>query len=218
MKVAPGVLAVMALAGACSDTADHAGATCVLVDTSGSYVDEVKPAIQLVKLWALPSLNTGDTLVVARIDGESFDKANVVAVATMDPRPSRANAQKLMMAQALDAFAQDVQRARYTDIRGGVQLCADYLKEVPAGRRTVLVLSDMQEDLPPGVHRQWAANELEGMYVVALNVKRLRKDQADPATYRERLAQWDQAVQQAGGAGWRVVQDVAHLPALRPED
>jgi len=207
---APALLACVLLA--CDDVSEHAQATCALVDTSGSYVSEVAPAMQILKLALLPQSTPGDTLVAAFIDADSYEKQNVVAVMTLDARPSQANAQKLAFANALDGFSRKVMTARHTDISGGVLLCADYLREARAARKTIVIFSDMQEELPPGTRRELTG--LGGIDVVALNVKRLRTDNADPARYRERLAVWDSTITAAHGKGFQWVQDAQRLAAL----
>src|SRR5206468_4683849 len=83
-------LAACVLIG-CTDVSADAHATCVLIDVSGTYADEVPAAIQLVKLAVLPRVTTGHSLVAATIDDDSYDKRNLIAVMTADARPSVAN-------------------------------------------------------------------------------------------------------------------------------
>ena len=54
----------------------------------------------MIRKGLLPHLTPGDTLVVIRIDSESYRKDNVEAHMTLDVRPSKANAQKLQLASA----------------------------------------------------------------------------------------------------------------------
>jgi hypothetical protein len=130
---------------------------------------------------------------------------------TLDPRPSRANAQKLALARQLDEFAAGDERSRYTDIPGAMMLGAEYLQEVASGSRIMLIFSDLQEELPAGSTRQMGDTELEGIQVVAMNVKRLEDDTADPGVFRRRLQTWQQRVERAGGAGWRTFMDSGKL-------
>src|SRR5207237_9867281 len=125
-------------------------------------------------------------------------KQNVEAHMTLDARPSRANAQKLALASTLDAFAHKRLRSGHTDIRGAMMLGAEYLRETNAGRRTMVVFSDMEEDLPRGVKRDMAPDELKGVRVLAMNVKRLGPDNANPMAYRARLANWEKQVTSPG--------------------
>ena len=70
----------------------------------------------------------------------------------------------------------------------------------------ILVFSDMQEDLPSGTTRSWPSASWPTSQVVAVNVKRLQSDNADPQLFRGRLADWEQRVMSHGAAGWRQVQ------------
>jgi hypothetical protein len=78
----------------------------------------------------------------------------------------------------------------------------------------MLVFSDMEEDLAPGTERTLSADEFSGIYVVAMNVKRLGADNADPAAFRNRLATWERRVLAAGGSGWKTFNDSSKLAAF----
>ena len=75
----------------------------------------------------------------------------------------------------------------------------------------MLVFSDMQEDLAPGTRRTLGDDEFAGVYVAAMNVKRLGADNADPMAFRGRLAAWEKRVLDAGGKGWRTFMDPSKL-------
>ena len=49
--------------------------------------------------------------------------------------------------------------------------------------------------------------------MVALNVTKLRTDQADPREYLDRLAYWEKKVTDGGGT-WKVVNDLERLESL----
>jgi len=119
----------------------------VLIDVSGTYADEKPEVVRILKRDVLPALLPGDTLVVIRIDSESYEKENLEALVTLDARPSRANAQKLALARKLDAFASRHEQAEYTDIPGAMMLGAEYLREIEAGSRVMLVFKDTQKTL-----------------------------------------------------------------------
>jgi len=210
-------LALAALCGSCTGGAQYAHAVVALVDVSGTYVDQKAEVVNVIRRGLLPRLTPGDTLVVIRIDGESYTKDNVEASVKLDLRPSKANAQKLAFASQLDEFARRPERARHTDIRGAMMLGAEYLRETGAGRRTMVVFSDMEEDLPRGVKRDLAANELAGVRVVAMNVKRLAADNANPAAYRQRLSSWEQQVTSHGAKEFKVVLEPSKLADLLDE-
>jgi len=195
----------------CDDGARYDQAVCVLVDESGTYADERGEVVRILKREVLPALEPGDTLMVIRIDGESYEKDNVVTLVTLDPRPSRANAQKLALAQTLDRMARREARATHTDIPGAMMLGSEYLAELSSGSRVMLVFSDMQEDLAPGTQRELADDEFRGIHVAAMNVKRLGSDNADPGVFRDRLSSWERRVKDAGGSGWRTFLDASKL-------
>ena len=156
-------------------------------------------------------MEPGDTLLVIRIDGESYEKDNVETLVTLDPRPSQANEQKFAMAQKLDTFARNNRRSSHTDIPGAMMLGGEYLNELKSGSRVMLVFSDMEEDLAPGTERTLSKDEFSGIFVVAMNVKRLGRDNADPEVFRNRLATWERRVLDAGGSGWKTFMDASKL-------
>ena len=59
--------------------------------------------------------------------------------------------------------------------------------------------------------------ELEDVRVVAINVKRLQGDKADPQRFRERMENWEQRVTAAHAAEWRTVNDSAKLSTYLAE-
>jgi len=199
------LLALSLLAASCSSGAQYAQAVVALVDVSGTYADQKPQVVEVIRKGLLPHLLPGDSLIVIRIDSESYRKDNVEASVKLDVRPSKANAEKLAFAQQLDAFAHRSGRAAHTDIRGAMMLGAEYLRETGAGKKTMVVFSDMAEDLPRGVKRDMAPDELKGVRVLAMNVKRLAADNADPTGYRQRLSGWEKQVTAHGAREFKVV-------------
>jgi hypothetical protein len=212
MRRAIPLLAVLLVALGCSDGRRYDQAVAVLIDVSGTYADEKGEVVKILKREVLPTLVPGDTLLVMRIDSESYQKENVEALVTLDHRPSQANAQKLGLAKKLDAFVRSEGRSEYTDIPGAMMLAAEYLREIPSGSRVMLVFSDMREDLPKGSSRKLAEKEFDGIEVVAMNVKRLASDNADPERFRTRLARWERMVTDSGATGWHTFMDPTKLP------
>lgn len=206
------LLALASLSLACSDGYQYRQAIAVLVDVSGTYTDQQTEVAKILKREVLPGLVPGDALMLIRIDSQSYEKDNLVTLVTLDPRPSKANAEKLALAAKLDAFAAGAVRSEYTDIRGAMMLAADYLREIPAGSRVILVFSDLNEDLPTGTTRALEQGEFADIDVVAVNVKRLQSDNADPQLFRSRLTRWEEEIRGHGAAGWRSVQDAGQLP------
>jgi len=198
----------------CSSNKNYAQAVVALVDVSGTYADQKPEVVNVIKTGILPKMQPGDSLFVIRIDDESYKKANLEGGMTLDVRPSKANAQKLAFATQLDQFATKHERSRHTDIRGAMMLGAEYLKETGAGQRTIVVFSDLEEDLPKGVKRTLAPDEFAGMRILAMNVKKLNADNANPSAYRARLASWQQQVRSHGAKEFQVVLEPDKLDEL----
>lgn len=212
-----GVVILALITAGCEDGKRYDQALCVLIDVSGTYADQLEEVVRIMKSEVIPSLEPGDTLIVLRIDGESYEKDNVEVLVTLDPRPSRANAQKLGIAQRLDAMAARAGSADHTDISGAMMLGGEYLRELASGSRVMLIFSDMEEDLAPGTRRTLRSDEFIRTHVVAMNVKRLHEDNSDPSNFRSRLDNWEQRVLASGGLGWRVLMDPTKLGSYLSE-
>ena len=195
------------LATGCATTPPGTG-VFLLLDTSGTYAGELARA-QTVINYLLGTLDPGDSFGVARIDGGSFSEKDIILRTTFDERPSVANDQKRGFMTTIQHFADTVQTASHTDITGGVLQAVEWLNEVGPGVKTVLIFSDMEEDLPEGYVRDFPM-ELDGVRVVALNVTKLNPDNLDPRTYMGRLDVWRQRVE-SGGGQWAVVNDLERL-------
>lgn len=199
--------------GGCTDGSEYAQAICALIDTSGTYADQRDEVLDILQQGLLPKLLPGDSLLLVRIDSDSYAKENLEARLTLDNRPSYANAQKMAFADRLDELRANLKRSKYTDITGAMMLCTEYLAETRAGTRTILVFSDMKEELPRGTKRTLDATEFAGTRLVAMNVKRLKADNADPTRYRKRLLRWGELVTSKGATDWRVIHDPDRLMA-----
>jgi hypothetical protein len=183
----------------------------LLLDTSGTYRSELRKA-QDVILYALSRLEPADSFAVARIDTGSFSEKDIIAKVTFDERPSVANAQKRVFAQKVQDFIGRENAAQYTDITGGLLQAVEFLNEKGTGRKTILIFSDLEQDLQQGYMRDIEV-PFEGFDVVALNVVKLRQDNFDPRQYLARLEQWKGQVEKAGGH-WRVVNDLDRLDGM----
>jgi hypothetical protein len=205
---------VCALLSSCSSGKNYAQAICALVDVSGTYADQRPEVVNVIKRGILPKLMPGDSLFVIRIDSESYKKDNLVGQITLDVRPSKANAEKLAFSRALEEFAQKPMRSKFTDIRGAMMLGSEYLKETGAGTKTMVIFSDMEEELPKGVRRDLASDEFKGMRVLAMNVKKLNADNANPTVYRARMAHWQKQVTSHGAKEFAMVLEPEKLDEL----
>lgn len=197
-----------ALLTGCTSTPPGTG-VFLLLDTSGTYAAELDGARTVVN-YLLGTLDPGDSFGVARIDAGSFSEKDILLRTTFDERPSVANDQKRVAMETVASFADTVATASHTDITGGVLQAVEWLNEVGPGRKTVLIFSDLEEDLPEGFIRDFPI-ELAGVDVIAINVTKLQPDNVDPREYLTRLDDWRQRVE-AGGGRWTVVNDMERLP------
>ena len=198
-------------AAGCSESGPRKTGVYLLLDTSGTYAQELDKAEQIIN-YTLTQLDALDSFAVARIDTGSFSETDIVAKVTFDDRPSAANEQKRMFSESIGEFVDTVEASQYTDITGGLLQAVEFLNEKAPGRKTIFIFSDLKEDLAAGYVRDIAV-ELDGFEVVALNVTKLRSDNLDPREYAERLALWQQRVESEGGS-WRVVNDLDRLENL----
>jgi hypothetical protein len=196
------------LLSSCSDGGPSNSGVYLLLDTSGTYTKELTNALNLVNVL-LVKQEPSDSLAVARIDTGSFSEKDIIAKVTFNDRPSEANRQKRHFRESMDKFVKEVKPSRYTDITGGVLQAAEYLNEKGTGKKTILIYSDLKEELPEGYVRD-IPFQLEGFDVIALNVTKLRSDNIDPREYMDRLEKWQQRVEEGGGS-WRVVNDMDRL-------
>ena len=196
----------MVFVGACGDSRIHSHGVYMLVDTSGTYDQEMNKASKIIN-YLLATLNPGDSLAVAKVETRSFTEKDIVAKVTFDKRPSQATSQKRAFKTIIESFAKRVKGSAYTDITGGLIQGAEYLNETKAGIKTIVVFSDMQEELGKGTIRNFPI-KLNGIRIVALNVTKLGADNADPRRYLDRLARWEASVRNAGATEWVVVNDL----------
>ncbi len=192
--------------GGCSDSRMHSQAVYMLVDTSGTYAQEMNKATKIIN-YLLATLNSGDSLAVAKVETRSFTEKDIVAKVTFDKRPSQATIQKRAFKSKIEEFAKEIKGSAFTDITGGLIQGAEYLNETKAGIKTIVIFSDMQEELGKGTMRDFPI-KLDGIRIVALNVTKLGTDNADPRIYLDRLARWQERVRKAGATDWVMVNDL----------
>jgi len=209
------VLVSVTLISGCSEPASHSRGIYLLLDTSGTYTKELDKAKNIIN-YSLSQLNPGDSFAVARIDTGSFSEKDIITKVTFDNRPSMANQQKRAFSETINNFTKTVQPSAYTDITGGVLQATEYLNETQAGTKTILIFSDLKEELGEGYIRDIPL-KLDNYDVVALNVTKLRSDNFDPQEYMDRLDMWRQRVEQSGGT-WRQINDLERLEGLLSDD
>ena len=201
----------LTLLGSCGQQGPQNSGVYMLLDTSGTYREELVKAEQIIR-YTLSRLGETDTFAVARIDTGSFSEKDIIAKASFDDRPSAVNRQKRAFAQQIADFVNSADSSPYTDISGGILQAVEYLNEKGTGHKTILIFSDLKEDLEEGYVREFDL-ELAGFDVIALNVTKLRSDNIDPREYLGRLQAWQGRVEKAGGE-WRVINDLDGLDGL----
>ena len=152
--------------GGCSKETPNTRGVYMLMDTSGTYTQELEQAQRVIN-FILANLEPGDSFAVARVDTASFSEKDIIA--------------------KIDKFVKGVKGSSYTDITGGTLQAIEWLTEAGTGHNTILIFSDLQEDLKEGYVRDIPL-QLAGFKVVALNVTKLRSDNIDPREYLDRLA------------------------------
>ena len=198
------VLATCLLLASCGASQPHNSGVYMLVDTSGTYREEIRKAEQIIR-YTLSRLDATDSFAVARIDTGSFSEKDIVAKMTFDDRPSTINRQKRLFAEQVQTFVNDSSSSQYTDITGGLLQAVEFLNEKQPAAKTVLIFSDLKEELEDGYIRD-ISFELDGFDVIALNVTKLRSDNVDPREYLTRLDEWQARVEKSGGT-WRVINE-----------
>lgn len=196
---------------ACSPPQQNNSGVYMLIDTSGTYQEEIEKAEQIIR-YSLSRLDADDSFAVARIDTGSFSEKDIVAKITFDDRPSTINLQKRVFAEQISAFVQDANSSPFTDITGGLLQAVEYLNEKGPAVKTVLIFSDLKEDLKDGYIRD-IEFDLSGFDIIALNVTKLRSDNIDPREYLARLDEWQTKVENSGGH-WQVINDLEGLEGL----
>ena len=213
MKRITGLLTIVItmFISACSESRPQTKAVYMLLDTSGTYTQQVDKAQKIVK-FLLGTLSSGDSLALARIDSASFSEKDIIAKVTFDLRPTKANAEKRAFLDAVDQFAKNVKGSSYTDITGGMLQAIEYLNETGAGTKYILVFSDLKEEVKKGHIRDFPIT-FGGIKVVALNVTKLRTDNIDPREYMKRVDLWSKRVEEGNGS-WRVINDLDRMGSL----
>ena len=200
--------AIAVAAGGCARKTNHTKGVYMLVDTSGTYTEELNKARAIIN-YLLGTLAPGDTMAVGRIDTGSFSEKDIIAKVTFDQRPSVANTQKRAFQKKVSSFVKGVKSSSHTDISGGLLQAVEYLNEAGSGDKFVLIFSDLKEELAKG-HIRDVPFQLDGFNIIALNVTKLRDDIRDPKNYLQRVALW-QAKTENGGGHWRVINDLERL-------
>jgi len=210
MKILSLSIACILLAS-CTPSQPQNSGVYMLIDTSGTYREEMQKAEQIIR-YTLSRLDATDSIAVARVDTGSFSEKDIVAKITFADRPSTINRQKRIFAEQIKTFVEMEKSSPYTDITGGLLQAVEYLNEKGPAVKTVLIFSDLKEDLQDGYIRD-IEFDLDGFDIIALNVTKLRSDNIDPREYLTRLEEWQTKVEKSGGH-WQVINDLEGLEGL----
>ena len=183
----------------------------MLLDTSGTFDGEL-PGAQKVINKIISEMQPGDTFAVQRIDSESFNKKDIIYSKTFDRRPSTTNQQKRVFRTKIDEFIKSIRPSAYTDITGGILQGIEYLNESEAEKKTILIFSDMKEELPKNVTRD-VPLQLDGYRIFALNVTKLKGDKMNPNKYYDRLGEWKSRIE-TGGGSWAIINNLERIDAI----
>jgi len=120
------------LLASCADSRMHAQAIYMLVDTSGTYSQELDKAQRIVS-YLLGSLKSGDSLAVARVKSRSFSEKDIIAKATFTKDPMQVNNQKRSFADKIGTFKADAKKNAKVDIEDDVLSSLDLGSGGPGG-------------------------------------------------------------------------------------
>jgi len=205
------VLPLALLVSGCSEEVPSSRGVYMLIDTSGTYTKEIEQAQRVIN-YILSDLDSGDSFAVASVDTASFSEKDIKHKVHFDDRPTRANQQKRLFREQINEFVKTVKPSSYTDITGGMLQAIEWLNESRSGHNTIIIFSDLKEDLKEGYIRD-IPFQLDGYQVVALNVTKLRTDNVDPREYMDRLASWQERVE-SGGGKWQVINDLDRIDSI----
>lgn len=199
--------------GACEERSATASAVYGLLDVSKSYFREVDRALRTLRA-TMGFMRAHDSFAVAEIGACSFTDDAVLLSFTAPDRPTERQRLLAAYGQKLAEYGGRLKPAGNTDIRGALLQAAQYLAARQAAARTIVLFSDLEEDLPPHCRREpTLPTILRGMEVIATNVTRLPEDNREPARYARRLDGWRKLVE-AAGARWKVAPDATEVTSL----
>ncbi len=186
-------------------------AVYLLVNNSATHSEQFDKVLDVTR-YLLGTLLPGESLGLARIDGESFNETDIVARMTFDLRPSMANAQKRAFLESMQKLGNNIRPGRYTDITGGILQAIEYLNDTRASQKYILIFSDLKEVTRKGKVRDFPIS-FNGIHVVVINASKLKSDNIDPAEYQQRVDNWVKRVEQGRGT-WKLLNDLNYLHTI----
>lgn len=171
----------------------------VLLDISGSYFPRLLQNTRDFKALVMP-LSAGDNFVLAYIQSCSFtDTARILEV-QMATRQAERHAQILQITDFVENKLRLLDSTSHTDITGAIILATDYLKPSLSKRKSIIVLSDMLEALPPNCPRPFGfdRSSLDRFTIIIANVGKSQADNEDISRYFSRINMWSDKLKAAG--------------------
>lgn len=174
----------------------------VLLDTSGTYMDQSEEILQQIRLVILPTLSADDQLILMKIDSYSYGWENILAIIKIPKGRMEANNDKRLFSEKIGKL--ELKSSRFTDISGALLYCSEYMHNLNTKNNKIMIFSDMKEELPNNVSRVFRRKEFNGIDIAVVNTKRLFGDQIDPEKYRGRMDSWKSSLIQHGAASFQV--------------
>jgi len=196
------ILVFLSLLSSCDKGRNYSRAVYMLVDVSGTYVKEISQADKIIRILII-KMDPGDTFMLGRIDSNSFSEKDVIVNVKFDRRSTTAITQKKATIKKVSQFVKSVKSSRYTDITGGLLQAIEYLNRTKAGRKTLIIFSDLKEEVKRSQIRN-VKLKFDGIRVISINVKKLKSDARDPRKYYKRLKYWEDRVEKGKGS-WEIV-------------
>ncbi len=197
---------------ACGAIESNSRQVFILVDASGTYASHVGEAVKSANLLT-SKLNPKDKIAFAQINSCSFSDDSVIVRETLPGVPSKAAGKKQLIFTKLRNFENNFKATNYTDIRGALRFAAYELEQSSVKRKFIIIYSDMVEDVSSDCDTSNLNLDLSDITVIATNVKKLKKDRANPELFFQRLKRWENIVTEANGS-WVHSSDIEQLSDL----
>ncbi|MEZ5936712.1 MAG: hypothetical protein R3C52_00660 [Hyphomonadaceae bacterium] len=205
-----GLICATLLAASCDLVTSTNQSVFILFDASGTYAKSAPAAARSASLL-VSKLQPGDWIGAGQISSCSFSEKEILLQEQLPETPSRADAAKREIFGKLKTYSEQIKPTKFTDIRGALAQAAFELRQRPEASRSIIVFSDMIEDLAKDCNTSGVSLDLSGITVVASNV--IKSSPADPDKYFAMLDDWEKVVTDAGGK-WVLVASPDQLTTL----
>lgn len=200
-------------AGGCSEAQNRTTGVYLLLDTSATDAI-VRHKAQSAVNFFLGILQPQDTLALAGIATGSFSEKDIVVKTTFNRRPSVANQQKRAFQKKAAHWLAEVKGSADTDISGGILQAIEYLNHAKAGRKVILIFSDLKEERARGRETD-VGFQLSDFSVIVLNPATSRPEIRTVANAIERIERWRARIESGDGT-WRLIEDTRDIDTLFP--